>query len=144
MKPNLLNLVYTSQAREWVTAQALEDILPVSRRRNENDGITGFLAVRGDCFLQLLEGPAPKVRECYGRILLDRRHSGIILQGEAFTDLRMMPDWDMGLVEMDETSPSNAHLLTLFELGRRREAHADPEALQMLLRKFSRDAGIPD
>ncbi len=139
MKP-ILALVYTSRTQKPIEASLLNDILGVSRERNLRDQITGFLAVRQGYFLQLLEGPEGEVRACYERILADRRHSQITLQGEAGADTRLMPNWSMGLVDPADAASSSSDLINLFELGRAGQKYASTESLMTMLRLFSKSA----
>jgi hypothetical protein len=131
-------LVYTSRCLQPVTAEMLNDILTVSRDLNKRDEITGFLAVRSGFFLQLLEGPKEKVLACYQRIKMDSRHNSLILQGEAIIETRTMPNWSMGLVEIDENENAVIDLLHLFELAQTDGKFSDAKSLQTLLSLFAK------
>ena len=100
MMNSLYALVYTSQAIQKLDETALIEIFSTSRKNNTSDEITGFLIYREGYFLQLLEGPRQKVRQCFERIQKDRRHRSIVLQGEAYQAQRMMPSWSMGQVTL--------------------------------------------
>lgn len=140
----IFTLVYTSRSISPIGETLLKDILVVSRANNLRDSITGFLTARQDYFLQLLEGPEQKVRELYSKIMADRRHTQVTLQGEAFSETRLSPHWSMGLVECDPTQPSSEDLLTVFEMGRGGKSYQDASSLRAILRMFSRHARTLD
>ena len=135
-------LVYTSKSNYPFEDDFLTKILATSRERNLRDQITGFLVARDGYFLQLLEGPETRVRECYDRIKADERHMLVTLQGVAYSETRMMPEWSMGLVEDGASVESSEGLLNLFELGRAGETYSDIESLKTLLWIFTRSAKI--
>ncbi len=55
---------YTSQFARPLGDDDIKKILPISHKNNLRDEITGFLTVRDGYFLQVLEGPEAKVRDC--------------------------------------------------------------------------------
>jgi hypothetical protein len=139
MSSKVFSLVYTSKSVDPPDAALCREILDACRKNNVRDEITGFLTVRSEYFLQLLEGDEKRVRACYKRILADRRHANITLQGEAWADLRLMPDWHMAwLKEKAQTDD----LLALFDLARAGKPFADTEQLYLLLKKFSKNAEV--
>ena len=70
-------------------------IIQASIRNNRLTGITGMLLVRGDQFLQALEGPGEAVRLTYERILGDRRHMQARVLGHDRAGQREFADWNM-------------------------------------------------
>ncbi len=98
--------------------------------------------LRDGYFLQVLEGPEAKVRDCYERISLDSRHKLITLQGEASSEQRMMPTWSMGLVKADEKLKSSQAILELFELGRAGQPFSNNTSVMSMLRIFSKEARV--
>ena len=87
-------LIYASQPFGFNEVN-LSGILLDARRCNKRDGITGALVCRHDAYLQLLEGPAEKVRATYQRIIRDDRHANVEeLVNHAVTE-RMFGDWAM-------------------------------------------------
>ncbi len=139
---SLFSLVYTSKSVHKIDQQVIENILQVSRQNNQRDQITGLLVVREDYFLQLLEGDESKVKACFDRILADRRHSQIVLQGLSPSSERMMPDWNMALVKNQDIKNTSEDLLALFDAGRRGEIYTDAKSLESLLRLFSKNAEL--
>ncbi len=139
MKPIFI-LVYTSRATVEADNVLLTELMKVSKQNNTRDDITGFLVARTGYFLQLIEGEETKVRALFQKISKDRRHSRIVLQGESYTETRIAPDWDMGLVPNDRRLEEAETILGLLELGRRGEIYSDPESLMAILRVFAKNA----
>jgi hypothetical protein len=72
------------------------DILAVSRRNNQRDGITGYLVSEGTWFLQILEGDHEKVMAALVRIRFDPRHSDVAVISTREIRTRSFPHWSMG------------------------------------------------
>ncbi|WP_454883848.1 BLUF domain-containing protein [Sphingomonas oryzagri] len=78
----------------WVDA-AVEDILRVSRIRNESLGLTGALLFTGNRFAQYIEGPATHVAIAQSSIERDARHGDVqTILGSARKE-RMFDDWSL-------------------------------------------------
>lgn len=137
---SLYALVYTSQAIQNFDEAVLMEIFATSRKNNLKDDITGFLIYREGYFLQLLEGPRTKVRQCFERIQKDRRHRAVVLQGETYPSERMMPGWSMGQVTLKPGQPTSDRIIDLFELARNNEIYENSDSLMSLVKIFSRDA----
>ena len=102
--PDLRRVVYGSSTPVVLNAEAVADILRVSRRNNAADGITGALLYDDGNVLQVLEGPAEAVARTYGRIQDDPRHRRVLTFLDRPAEERMFPDWSMGLVRADALS----------------------------------------
>lgn len=87
-------LIYYSQPFGFDNAM-LDGILLQARRNNPRDGLTGALIVRGDLYLQLLEGPEAAVMATYARIARDDRHLAVKLLVHETVAERLFPDWSM-------------------------------------------------
>jgi hypothetical protein len=87
-------LIYASRPFGF-DAQGLASILASARRHNALNDITGALICRSDVFLQLLEGPAPRVENTYERIAQDDRHVDVRILVRAKIGDRLFPDWTM-------------------------------------------------
>lgn len=70
-------------------------IIQASVRNNRLASLTGMLLVRGDQFLQVLEGPTDAVKVTYARILSDRRHLAAKVLAEGRAEDRQFGDWNM-------------------------------------------------
>lgn len=91
----MYQLAYISSACGEIDRPLLENILAVSRRNNQRDGITGLLVSGGRRFLQALEGPEAKVLTAYARIQADPRHRACVLLTSRATPTRQFGDWSM-------------------------------------------------
>ena len=74
----------------------LGEILAVSRRNNQRDGITGYLVSDGTWFMQILEGDHEKVMAALVRIRFDPRHSDVAVISTREIRTRSFPHWSMG------------------------------------------------
>lgn len=137
---DIFHLLYRSRASGRPDGNTLREILEVSRRNNIRDLITGFLIYRDGFYMQLLEGPQKKVRECVDRIKSDPRNSELIVLGEVHSSNRMMPDWEMAYVRPERVGVSSESYVDLFDLGATDEIFRDKQALETMLRLFSRKA----
>lgn len=74
----------------------LRDIVSSAQRNNACAGITGFLLFDKVWFVQVLEGERANVSDIYGRIAIDRRHSGLHIVNVRDIAQRSFPNWTMG------------------------------------------------
>lgn len=91
---SLTQLIYWSQPFGFDDAM-LSGILVQARRNNARDGLTGALIVRGDVYLQLLEGPAAAVGAAFARIAVDNRHLAVRQVSHEPVAARLFPGWTM-------------------------------------------------
>jgi hypothetical protein len=103
MPKMIFQLCYTSTAAKDMQRQDLVELLSVSRRKNEELGITGLLLYSADRFIQLLEGDEAAVRQLYRRICEDDRHRDVALVFEQQVKARDCPDWSMGFQALPES-----------------------------------------
>ena len=111
MSAPLYGLLYRSRATRGLLAADLSDILTSAVEHNEARDVTGLL-VYGEMamlpgipglFVQWLEGAEADVREVYGRIQDDPRHTDIELVAEGpqgdltGENTRLFPAWGMAL-----------------------------------------------
>jgi hypothetical protein len=87
-------LIYCSQPFGFDDAM-LNGILLQARRNNPRNDLTGALIVRGDLYLQLLEGPQAAVDATFARIARDDRHLGVRLLVRETVAERLFPAWTM-------------------------------------------------
>ena len=95
-------VIYLSSSTHLYSDTDLEDILTVSRRNNQATGVTGLLLYHEGTILQLLEGEQSAVDLTYKRILVDRRHTGILKMAEADAPERCFTDWTMGFRKLSD------------------------------------------
>ena len=74
----------------------LREILEIARRKNGENGVTGYLIFDKAYFLQILEGERAAVEETYRRIAGDRRHADVTLVDQRTIVQRNFSDWNMG------------------------------------------------
>ncbi len=97
-------IIYLSTSRNLMSNAEIEEILAVSRRRNQEDQVTGLLVYHEGCFFQALEGTAQAVQTVFGRIKKDPRHASILMLLDAEVEARAFPDWSMGFVNERDLS----------------------------------------
>ena len=88
-------IIYISTARPELPAEAIDEILTVSRRNNHADGVTGLLLYDGYRFLQALEGEPRHVLRAFERIKADPRHRAIVTLSWCEISARSFGDWSM-------------------------------------------------
>lgn len=127
-------IVYISTARAIAPeASVLGEILRVSRRNNQRDGLTGLLVVGGRRFLQVIEGPSVALDAAYHRIRADDRHFALVQLSRAPITGRSFPDWDMAY----QPGGSADNFSDLVEIvDRMTDSIADP-SLKAQLRSFA-------
>jgi hypothetical protein len=103
---NMVRLIYASRLSEECDRKALEKILEVSRRKNEELGITGALCYDPDFFLQCLEGPRDEVNELFKLIIQDKRHKKVTLLEYCEIDQREFDGWNMAYLSSSDNDKS--------------------------------------
>ena len=96
----MYRLVYVSAAVGSPTRADLLALLAKAREKNHRLGITGLLLYKDGDFIQLLEGERAAVREVFGAIKADPRHSGVIVLLEGEAEGRLFADWSMGFRDL--------------------------------------------
>lgn len=91
----LISLIYVSKATLGTvsTDTDLAALLNSARKHNAARAISGALIFTGAGFAQILEGEAEPVHELLDKILLDSRHSEVVVLREWFIDERLFEDW---------------------------------------------------
>ena len=129
----MLQITYISTARPELPAEAIDQILGVSRRNNHADGITGLLLYDGYRFLQALEGEAARVEHTYERIKADPRHRALVLLNSSEVIDRSFGNWSMASQRVGIASGANVAEL----VDSLTEEVAD-RTVQALFRSFAR------
>lgn len=128
-----MRIIYISQPFGY-DAATLSGILLDARSNNTRDGITGALICRHDIYLQLLEGPAPKVLAAYERISRDDRHVGpkkLVsrqVTGRTFGDWAMLHD------------PEKSWIWTAAEISDGVVDRATPEEIEQMFEDLAEKA----
>jgi hypothetical protein len=110
----LVHLIYVSSACARLGADELKRILVSSDRHNTHQHVTGMLLYLNGSFMQVLEGEEVAVDETYARILLDPRHTGIILIERATIDTRSFGRWSMGFKSLHAAEVSGLPAFAAF------------------------------
>jgi hypothetical protein len=106
----MVRLIYVSEVAEGCGLQDVNDILQISRKNNEEDGITGILFYDGTYFVQWIEGARDKINALYGFILKDKRHGNATILEYSEITKREFQGWSMAYV-----STENADRNTMFK-----------------------------
>ncbi len=120
---SLCCLVYTSISTHSMSENELQDILKISRKRNEASGITGMLLYLDPFFMQVLEGEDSVLVQLFERIKKDpRHHKTSPIYKESIQD-RRFKNWTMGFAQIngeniegfsDALQKNNAELLEVY------------------------------
>lgn len=127
-------LIYYSQPFGFDDAM-LDGILLQARRNNPKNDLTGALIVRGDLYLQLLEGPEAAVMATFARIARDDRHLAVRLLVHEPVAARLFPDWTM------RDDPAQSWLWSATEVADGALDGASPAALRGVFARVA--AGLP-
>lgn len=92
----LEHLIYVSTARTELGSAELERIIESAVRHNTANGLTGMLLYSRGTFLQVLEGEAEALDECWQRLHADPRHHGLMEIVREPVAGRSFPGWAMG------------------------------------------------
>jgi hypothetical protein len=89
-----LRIAYVSRAAEGLGDEAIYDIIRTAHNRNCVSGLTGALLVMDGYFIQVLEGDAFRVHDCFKAIAADRRHTDVDLRHSVSSREMLFPrDW---------------------------------------------------
>ncbi|HMR54104.1 MAG TPA: BLUF domain-containing protein [Amaricoccus sp.] len=97
-KDEFIQLVYVSTAAETLRPADLDTIAEVSRRRNEQAGLTGFLLHQGPRFYGVLEGPTRALFARMEAIVTDPRHRRVVVLREDTITERRFRNWSFGIL----------------------------------------------
>lgn len=123
-------LIYRSQPFGFDDAM-LGGILLQARRNNARDGLTGALIVRGDLYLQLLEGPEAAVAATFGRIAADNRHLAVAHISQTRVSARLFPNWTM------RDDPAQSWLWTAAEVAAGALDRAAPTTVRAVFERLA-------
>ncbi|MFT4831499.1 MAG: hypothetical protein ACI815_001147 [Psychroserpens sp.] len=98
----VFHLTYRSKAKSGLSANEIQDILKLARKRNSQNDITGCLLYNKGNFIQILEGEKQLVKEIFISINNDDRHNDVDILSEGVSQKRIFADWDMANYEAPE------------------------------------------
>jgi hypothetical protein len=126
----LHQLVYVSRPAPSLTLTDVSAIVAAATDRNEELGMTGFLAFRPGWFLQVIEGSRDNISRLFCRIARDNRHDQVELISVAPIERRMFGQWGMGLaVFAGEQAPIVRRFLAPADADARRLTREDALSL---------------
>lgn len=111
---DLIQLIYVSVSKTFMTATDLMDILDKSRKNNRPRNVTGVLLYQNGFFVQVLEGQAADVDAIYQKIENDARHGHVKVIDRSAIQQRGFPTWSMGFTNLDELTGEDATALREF------------------------------
>lgn len=110
----MIYLAYCSAAAGLMRSSDLVELLRISQRNNERDGITGMLLYHEGSFMQVLEGEQEAVRATYARLLKDPRHGNLIKLAEAPLAERNFGGWAMSFKDTRDLDAADLAAYSLF------------------------------
>lgn len=91
----MLSVIYVSVADPGLTRADIAAMVGNAQANNARDALTGALIYNGQNFMQLLEGPVPRVEACLARIRADLRHNGMIEVRRRLVEARDFAEFSM-------------------------------------------------
>ena len=91
-------LLYMSRATGEMAPDDVDRLLDGARQRNRARGVTGALLHYDGRYLQVLEGRAEAIDQCFDRIQSDQRHERITALHRAPIEAARFPAWSMRYV----------------------------------------------
>ncbi len=101
----LVRLLYASRAVAGLSTDELGVILKRSRSFNPEHGVTGVLCYADGVFMQVLEGGRDVVNGLYRQIVMDPRHSDVVIVKYQEIPERQFAGWSMGQVTLSRLNP---------------------------------------
>lgn len=101
----LVSMLYRSKATVPFPDTDLADLASGAAERNRVRGVTGALFHDQGRFLQWIEGPQESVRELFGQISNDARHTDIDVVSYGSAGHRLFADWSLRLYCHGQTVP---------------------------------------
>lgn len=141
-------LIYRSHNRIPVDQRKAElgAIFSVARSQNKQADITGALLIRGDWFVQTLEGEEQAVRALYEHIVKDKRYERISVIAAEVVEARVFSRWSMAKVSEDD-KPDIPLLMNRDKGGISpaggRPATSEQESVLDVMREAARSADAP-
>src|ERR1700691_3571691 len=117
--PDLVHLVYASEAVVELSDEAVRTLLVRARQNNASCGVTGILLHTGRSFFQVLEGEPVNVEALYEKISRDQRHRHVVRLIAEPIVRRDFSDWAMGLAKLTSADLGGMPGITDFFTSRR-------------------------
>ena len=130
-------VTYISAATRLLSPEDIRDILAVSRRNNQRDGISGMLAYHDGSFFQVIEGPEDAINALLDRIERDPRHGSVLPLLSAEVESRAFPEWRMAYVDLMQPEGAPG-VLQLRQIADQARTLTDDRRINTLLASFVR------
>ena len=135
-------LLYMSHATRAMTREEIDRLLNGARERNRLRGVTGALLHYDGRFVQVLEGEAAAVDQCFALIQTDPRLAQITPLYRGPIEAARFPQWSMRYVSPDGPG-DRAVAAFLDQLQRRPMPETVAQAITLLHRLAGNDATPP-
>lgn len=135
-------LLYMSQATRAMSPAEIDRLLQGARERNRLRGITGALLYYDGRFVQVLEGEAAAVEQCFALIQTDPRHEQVTALHRGPIEAAGFPEWSMRYVSLDGPG-DRAVAAFLDQLQRQPTPETVKQAITLLRRLASTAAESP-
>lgn len=135
-------LLYMSHATRAMTQEEIDRLLNGARERNRLRGVTGALLYYDGRFVQVLEGEAAAVDQCFALIQTDPRHAQITPLHRGPIEAARFPQRSMRYVSLDGPG-DRAVAAFLDQLQRQPTPEAVKQAIALLHRLASAAAESP-
>ena len=99
---SMRRMIYVSHTTSPMSQRDLLDLLHDARGFNAADGITGALMLRGELFVQILEGESEVLDDLWQRLQRDTRHAQARVLYDESVDSRLFGDWSMASAQLDD------------------------------------------
>ena len=118
----LVRLLYASRATGPIAPDTIHEIMQQSHAHNPHNGITGILCHSDKAYMQVLEGGRVQINKLYAKIMLDPRHTDVVLLHYEEIAERRYACWTMGQANLAKINAST--MLRFAELP-----EVDPHAM---------------
>ena len=109
MQTRLKQVIYVSEKTD-TSSVSLTDIYDISQKNNSKSGISGFLLIGSNSYLQLLEGPDTAVENLYSKIKMDSRHKKVKKLFEQHIEEKLFSSWSMKFAPFNNIEWGNKEL----------------------------------
>lgn len=97
----MVSIAYLSTVTSAFGTSDIRRILESSRLNNVTLEITGVLLLKGETFVQILEGPEEFVDRLFTRISKDARHDAVVMLARREITEREFAGWTMGFEDLE-------------------------------------------
>jgi hypothetical protein len=98
----MIQLIYTSRSTAADPRAEMNEICQRTVRQNSHDEITGIILLKDNHFLQVLEGSKEAVEETFIRIIMDKRHTDLLLLSRKTETRREFGEFAMAGADPDD------------------------------------------